>query len=49
MNVCPDLVGEAALQNTVPGDLAQITGAQLPELSCDGVFLHQSFLAGGYQ
>jgi len=38
------LVGEAALQDAVPGDLTHITGAQLPQLGGDGVLLHQRFL-----
>lgn len=38
------LMREAALQHAVPGDLAQVTCAQLPHLSCNRIFFHQCFL-----
>lgn len=38
------LMREAALQHTVPGDLTQVTRAQLPHLSRNCVFLHKRFL-----
>lgn len=35
---------EAALQHAVPGDLTQVTRAQLPHLSCNCIFFHKCFL-----
>lgn len=40
------LVWEATLQHAVSGYFTQVTGAQLPQLGCDGIFLHQGFLEG---
>ena len=40
------LMWESALQHTVSGYLTQITGAQLPQLGCDGILLHQCLLKG---
>lgn len=38
------LVRQAALQHTVPGDLAHVAGAELEDLRCNSVLLHQGFL-----
>lgn len=38
------LMGEAAHENTVSGQLTHITGAQLPHLGSYAVLLHQRFL-----
>lgn len=38
------LMREAALQHTVPGDLTQVTRAQLPHLSRNCIFFHKCFL-----
>lgn len=37
---------EAALHHAVSGYFTQVTGAELPQLGCDGVFLHQWLLEG---
>lgn len=37
-------VGEAAHDNAVPGQLAHVAGAQLPDLGGDTVLLHQRLL-----
>ncbi|RUS75732.1 hypothetical protein EGW08_016514, partial [Elysia chlorotica] len=39
------LVGEAALQNAVPGNLTHVAGGELPHLGRNAVLLHQRFLA----
>lgn len=38
------LMGQAALQDAVPGDLTHVTGAELEDLGSDGVLLHQGLL-----
>lgn len=38
------LIREGALQHAVPGDLTHVAGAELEDLSCDGVLLHQGLL-----
>lgn len=35
---------ESALNHAVSGYFTQITGAQFPQLGCDGIFLHQGLL-----
>lgn len=37
-------MGQAALQDTVPGNFAHVTGAELEDLGSDGVLLHEGFL-----
>lgn len=37
---------EATLQHAVSGYFTQVTGAQLPQLGCNGILLHQGFLKG---
>lgn len=46
------LVGQAALQDAVPGDLTHVTGAELEHLGGNGVLLHEGLLqhrVGGQQ
>lgn len=38
------LMRHATLQNTVPGDLTHVAGAELEDLGCDGILLHQGLL-----
>lgn len=40
----PYLVRQPALQDAVPGYLTHVTGAELPQLRCNGVLFHQRFL-----
>lgn len=40
----PNLVRQPALQHAVPSYLTHVTGAELPQLRCNGVLFHQRFL-----
>ncbi len=41
---CPHLSRQAALENTVSGNLTHVTGAELEHLGCNGIFLHEGLL-----
>ncbi len=41
---CPHLSRQAALENTVSGNLTHVTGAELEHLGCNGIFLHKGLL-----
>lgn len=38
------LMGQAALQHAVPGNLTHVTGAEFEDLGGDGILLHQGLL-----
>lgn len=38
------LMRHSTLEHTVPGDLAHVTGTELEDLRCNGIFFHQGFL-----
>lgn len=43
-SVSPHLVGQSALEHTVPSYFAHVACAELPQLGCNRVLLHQWFL-----
>lgn len=42
------LVTQSTLQHTVPGYFTNVTGAELPQLSCYSILLHQWLLRSGH-